>query len=139
MAEINEKINVMNKALAALKETLEVSKSYPSQDVVMTKIIRDSLIQRFEFSFDLFWKLLKFYLEDVQKSGVEISAPRWVMRECVKARVFSEDDAVIAMDMLNSRNMTSHTYREEIAVSEAAKIPAYYNLMYAITNRLKID
>jgi nucleotidyltransferase substrate binding protein (TIGR01987 family) len=147
MAEIVKKIGILNKALATLKRSIELSeeceKAFKNDSTVRNKEffvgMRDSMIQRFEFSFDLFWKALKVYLTEVEKVVSDSASPRLILRECAQNGVMSEAEGNKAMDMLDSRNMTSHTYREEIAVSEAAKIPAYYNLMYTITNRLKVD
>jgi nucleotidyltransferase substrate binding protein (TIGR01987 family) len=147
MAEIAKKIAIINKALVTLKRSIELSeeceKAFKNDSSVRNKEffigMRDSMIQRFEFSFDLFWKTLKVYLTEVEKVVSDSASPRLILRDCVQNGVMSETEGNQAMDMLDSRNMTSHTYREEIAVSEAEKIPEYYNLMQTVTNRLKID
>lgn len=139
MAIIHEKIEVMNKALAALKESLEVQQKYQREekkDALMLRITRNSTVQCFEFSFDLFWKLLKFYLEDIEKITVTPS-PRILIRECVKIRMFTEEEGIKAMDMLDDRNMTSHIYREAIAMEISEKIPSSYVFMHTIVQRLK--
>ena len=41
----------------------------------------------------------------------------------------NEDDAAICMDMIDSRNLTSHIYIEDIAEQLARSIPAYYKHM----------
>lgn len=137
MAEMSEKIERMNKALDALKENFGALPELREKDPLVTRIIRNSTIQCFEFSFDLFWKTLKIYLTDVEKVMVDSASARIIFRECVQVGVISEEEAKQAMEMLDSRNLTSHTYREAVAASIAEKIPDYYKLMYAITNRLK--
>jgi nucleotidyltransferase substrate binding protein (TIGR01987 family) len=132
---VKERIEKMNKALDALKENFDVE----PENALMKRIVRNSKIQCFEFSFDFFWKTLKVYLSDVQKIMLDSAFPRNIFRACVEAGVISEQEAKQAMEMLDSRNLTSHTYREEIAASIAQKIPEYYQLMYTIINRLKID
>jgi nucleotidyltransferase substrate binding protein (TIGR01987 family) len=135
MAGMSEKIERMNKALDALKENFGID----PKNALMQRIIRNSTIQCFEFSFDLFWKTLKVYLTDVEKVMVDSASARIIFRECVQVGLISEEEAKQAIDMLDSRNLTSHTYREAVAVSIAEKIPGYYDFMYTITNRLKID
>ncbi len=135
MAAMSEKIARMNKALDALKENFGIE----PENALMKRIIRNSTIQCFEFSFDLFWKTLKVYLTDVEKVMVDSASARIIFRECVQVGLISEEEAKQTMDMLDNRNLTSHTYREAVAASIAEKIPDYYTLMHTITNRLKVD
>lgn len=132
---MKERIQNMNKALNALKENFEVRPDNP----LMKRIVRNSTIQCFEFSFDFFWKTLKVYLNDIEKVSLDSPFPRNIFRTCAQAGIISEQEAMQAADMLDSRNLTSHTYHEDLAQSIANKIPHYYNLMHSITNRLKID
>ena len=70
----------------------------------------DATIQRFEFSVELFWKLLKRLLLDL---GQETNFPKAVLREAFATGLIDQDQAWI--QMLNDRNQTSHTYDEELA------------------------
>src|SRR5438128_1349682 len=65
------------------------------------KITRDSLIQRFEYCSDLFWKLLKIYLIEIEKMDVSIKSPRGIIREAVKAGIISEIEGDECMDMVD--------------------------------------
>lgn len=64
-------------------------------------------IQRFEMAIELAWKVLKDYLEN---EGVVIQplTPRNVIKEAFAARLLS--DGQIWIDMLDQRNLLSHTY-----------------------------
>lgn len=145
MAVINEKLEIMHKALGLLKRSIELyhrhevlykeDPSLENQEYFMG--MRESMIQRFEYNFDLFWKLLKVYLSDVERVVLDVPAPSFVIRACVQTGVLSEAEGNDAMGMRDGRNMTSHIYREEIAASEAAKIPDFYDLMNRVVNRLK--
>jgi len=90
---------------------------------------RDSLIQRFRGSIELFWKYLKRYEEEVLQLVLEVNAPRSVITAACKAKVISEADAEMLLEMLSGRNLTSHIYKEEVAEQLSAKIPEYYQLM----------
>jgi len=72
-------------------------------------IIREGFIQRFEIAFDLSWKTLKDYLvylgHNVQPS------PRPVIKEAFSANLVK--DGQVFIDMLDARNLMSHTYDEE--------------------------
>lgn len=80
----------------------------------------DATIQRFKFTFELFWKLLKeFFIE----KGLEVNYPKETIREAFAARIISNED--IWIQMLNDRNMTSHTYDEQLADEIFFKIRDY--------------
>ena len=58
------------KAVTRLEEILKL----PKNDV-----IRDSAIKRFEFSFDLGWKLMRAYLRE--EKGIDCDSPK----ECIRS------------------------------------------------------
>ena len=97
---------------------------------------RDSLIQRFEFCIELFWKHLKNFLEQEKYVQISSNTPRDVIREGCKAQIFSEHDAQVLIVMLKSRNFTSHLYKEEMADVIAKKIPNYFILLKTMTELL---
>ncbi|WPY01397.1 Nucleotidyltransferase substrate binding like protein [Candidatus Trichorickettsia mobilis] len=65
----------------------------------------DATIQRFEFTIELFWKLLKSILES---KGVEVQYPKDVLREAYKGYLIDHEEQWL--QMLKDRNLTSHTY-----------------------------
>ncbi len=67
----------------------------------------EGVIQRFEFTFELSWNLLKDRLE---YDGLVIATitPRNVIREAYSAKLI--DDCETWIDMLTDRNLMSHTY-----------------------------
>ena len=73
------------------------------------------VIQRFEYSFELAWKVLKDYLEE---SGLVISpvTPRQVLKDAFAAKIIA--DGQVWIDMLDHRNLLAHTY--ELAIFEKA-------------------
>jgi len=77
-----------------------------------TELEIDGVIQRFEFTFEIFWKLLKVICFD---EGMECKSPR----KCLKMGFqlgFIKDEKV-ALKMLEDRNKTSHVYDEETSRS----------------------
>ena len=70
----------------------------------------DATIQRFEFTFELAWKLMKAVLE---YEGIEATSPRSSIREAWKQHLIG--DAEKWLDMQVKRNLSSHTYNEETA------------------------
>ena len=81
----------------------------------MNQLEKEGVIQRFEYCFELAWKSVKDYLEE---SGIvfAIVAPRQVLKEAFAAKVLS--DGQVWIDMLDHRNLLSHTY--SLASFEAA-------------------
>ena len=75
-----------------------------------TPFIRDSVIQRFEFCWELAWKVLKLRLEQV---GVVVLTPRDVFREALEKGLI--EDGNTWSEAQRMRNLTSHTYDEELA------------------------
>lgn len=100
------------KALFRLKEVLTLKKD---------AIIRDAAIQRFEFTFDLSWKLLKVILEE--NKGILVSSPKDTFRQAYKAALIQYDE--LWLEMTDMRNITSHTYNETIADKIYKKLPNY--------------
>jgi nucleotidyltransferase substrate binding protein (TIGR01987 family) len=98
------------KALTRLQEAL-------GEDITKSTTIIDGVIQRFEFTFELSWKLAKAVLE---YNGIEASTPRAVIKEAYKAKMVKDGQAWI--DMLEDRNKTSHIYDEAQALEIYNKI-----------------
>ena len=98
--------------------------------------LRDSMIQRFEYSVDLFWKYLKKDLE-VKHLTPEIKAPADAIRKSYATGLITEAESEIILTMIKDRNMTSHMYVEEIAQTLAQRIPDYYKLMHTIIQKLQ--
>ena len=117
------------RALASLDEL--VSKYSANQTDV---ILRDALIQRFEYSTEAFWKYLKAYLQT--EHNLSANSPREVIRTGLTAKLYSEEISKELLQMLDDRNLTSHTYVEELAESIAGRIPAYSKIMQAVTHQL---
>ena len=67
----------------------------------------EGVIQRFEYTFELSWNLLKDRLE---YDGVVLATvtPRNVIREAYSAKLIADCETWI--DMLTDRNLMSHTY-----------------------------
>jgi nucleotidyltransferase substrate binding protein (TIGR01987 family) len=100
------------------------------------RTFRDSMIQRFEFSSDLFWKFLKEYLEKIELVQLESKGPKGIFRDACRIGIIGEKETETALKMIDDRNMTSHIYKEEIAQHISKNIPAYYDLMLSIAQRL---
>lgn len=79
---------------------------------------RDGVIQRFEYTIELLWKVAKKVLSE---NGVDAVAPKDVVRELANIGWISNPEVLIGF--IKMRNETSHSYKEEVAqkVFEASK------------------
>ena len=71
---------------------------------------RDATIQRFEFCYELAWKMLKLRLE---QEGISALTPRQALQEALQAGL--TDDGNVWSEIQRYRNLTSHTYDEQLA------------------------
>ncbi len=90
-------------------------------------VVRDASIQRFEYSFESTWKLLKAYLK--WQEGVVCNSPKRCFREALRVGLLSPDDVEICLTMTDDRNLTVHTYIEVIAEAIYEKLPVYLTVM----------
>lgn len=102
--QIKYKWEDYSRALDRLCEALK-------KDTSLDDMYVDATIQRFEFTFELGWKLLKAVLE---YDGIEANSPRGSIREGFKADLIENADKWL--NMLEKRNLSTHTYDEETAL-----------------------
>ena len=116
MKNVDFKYMNLKKAYVKLQE---VSNLYDGHD----EIIRDSLIQRFEFTYELTHKTLK---EAMQYLGVtlENSFPRTIFKKAYVNNLISDD--MVWIRLLEDRNSTSHIYNEKLADEVANRIVKDY-------------
>lgn len=83
----------------------------------------DSIVQRFEFTHEMAWKLMMSYCKYVSPEEQTLGSKdstRWAFRSGLLA------DGELWMDMIASRNSTSHNYDGEVAGSIIEKIVNQY-------------
>ncbi len=68
---------------------------------------KEGVIQRFEYCFELAWKTTKDYLEEGGFVFATVT-PRQVLKDAYAAKIL--DDGQVWIDMLDHRNLLSHTY-----------------------------
>ncbi len=94
--------------------------------VVLPKneIVRDAVIQRFEFSYEAVWKALQIYLVH---QGHECPGSRSVVRKAFVERFISTaEEADLWFQMIVDCNLTSHAYDEELSERIYAHILSKY-------------
>lgn len=85
-------------------------------------VVRDGVIQRFEFTTELAWKTLREYLLD--QGYNDINSPKSVMKTAYSDKLINNEEYWIML--LNDRNVTSHIYNEEDANAVYKRIVDIY-------------
>ncbi len=113
----------LSSALDRLGEALAQPSSNP--------LYLDGTIQRFEFCFELIWKLAKAV---GRLHGLDEQSPREVLKAAFQQQ-WIEDEAAWTK-MLEDRNLSSHTYREALATELYGRIGGHYNAMKDLRDKL---
>lgn len=114
------KINEFIRAVERLQEALQQPKN---------EFIRDSVIKRFEFCVELSWKTGKKVM------GTTTTAPRDVIRELAQGGYIQ--DVGIWLEAIEMRNLSSHTYKEDLAEKVFEFVVAFFPTLQDLANRLK--
>lgn len=104
------------KALHQLIQGLKVYSANPID------IVKEGVIQRFEFTHELAWKVMRDFL---QYEGYQnINGSRSATREAFNKDLIEHGQ--LWMEMIDSRNKTVHTYDDNILETEFRKIVNVY-------------
>ncbi|WP_058615698.1 nucleotidyltransferase substrate binding protein [Tepidimonas taiwanensis] len=119
------------RALEQLRRAVTLRRERPLSDLE-----EQGLIQGFEFTHELAWNVLKDYLE---MEGIQgLVGSRSTVREAFKRGLIT--DGEVWMDMIDKRNLASHTYNEAIAreIAEAV-VQRFYPAFVALQHRLAAE
>ncbi|MGL5617375.1 MAG: nucleotidyltransferase substrate binding protein [Sarcina sp.] len=102
------------------------SKSYKllkkySEIEIKSELEIAGIIQLFEVSFELSWKVLKDYLE---ADGYLVKSPRETLKQAFQIGII--ENGHVWIDALASRNLTTYTYDEEFANKMLKEIVKVY-------------
>ena len=124
-----QRFNHFVKALLQLKEAVVLAQERP-----LSKLEEQGLIQAFEFTHELAWNTLKDFLEE---RGVQnLYGSKDATREAFKTGLIENGEAW--MNMIQSRNLTSHTYDEATAAQIVSAIRNTYFAEFEAL-RIKLD
>jgi len=116
------------KALAQLEEAVSLSKQRE-----LSRLEKQGVIQAFEFTHELAWNVLKDYLDDQGEQNIRGSKD--ATRAAFKASLITE--GTLWMAMIQSRNISSHTYDEEtVELLFVAIIDDYFPLFLALRSEM---
>jgi len=124
----------LQKAMDSLASAIERTEREQPDDM-----LRDSVIQRFEYTYELCWKMLKrrLKLDAPSPEVIDEMSFREMIREGAERGLI--DDPAAWFHYREKRNLTSHTYDEKVArnVYQAALafLTDAQNLLAALKNR----
>jgi len=108
------------KALSSLNRALTKSYAAPEDEE-----LRDACILRFEYTFELSWKMLKRQLELELPSPSEVDGYSYRHLFRLGGERGLVQDVEAWFDYRELRNITSHTYNEEKAIKVFSSIPSF--------------
>jgi len=124
-----QRLQNFSKALARLNEAVELA-----SERKLSSLEEQGLIQGFEFTHELAWNTIKDFFESQGES--DILGGRDAVRLAFKRGLI--EDGETWMEMIKSRNLTSHTYIEDVARSIAQSIlTAYHPAFVSLRDRLE--
>lgn len=97
-----------------------------------TDLTRDAAIQRFEFCFELAWKVIQ---EQARAEGLDCQSPKGCFKLAYKNGWIVDETGWLAM--LEDRNRTAHTYDETLAKDVYRRLPAHLPLLQALNTYLR--
>lgn len=116
-------LQAIHKALKSLKKSIDLIAERKDDDLELFLALRDSVVQRFEYTYELSWKMIQRWIaENVNPESAE---PVYSRKELYRlaARNGLIRDPLTWFDYHKARNISAHTYNEKNAeqVFEAAK------------------
>ena len=111
LTKLQAQYHDLEKALKKLNEALKQPE---------TELNRDATIQRFEFTFEMSWKIMHSIIKVTNPKLYGVKA---IIREAANAGLI--DDPKAWLDFLEDRNLTVHTYKEELAKQIYANVKKF--------------
>lgn len=108
-------------ALAKLGKAVDIVLSQIEEDDEIDDLLEEGLIQRYEYTHELAWKVMKDYAEYQGITG--ISGSRDAVRQTLQFGLIDDENW---MRSISDRNLTSHQYDEETAHEIVEKITDIY-------------
>ncbi len=128
----------LEEAITYLKHNLINNKekaSNPENSAdVLDEIIKEGLIQRFEYTHELAWNVMKDYAE--HQGNNNVGGSRDATREALQLKIIENGE--VWMDMIQSRNKTTHTYNESTANEIYVNIIEHYFPLF-IAFKIKME
>lgn len=121
------------KALAKLGKAVDIVSSQMKEDVDIDELLEEGLIQRYEYTHELAWKVMKDYAEYQGITG--LSGSRDAIRQTLQFGLIDDENW---MRSISDRNLTSHQYDEETAQAIIENIIHVYYPLFVKYERVML-
>ena len=108
-------------ALSQLLSAVELAQTRP-----LTELEKQGLIQAFEFTHELAWNVMRDYF--LYQGNTSITGSRDAIRESFSRGLVEDGEGW--MEMIRSRNLSSHTYNQSVAEEITEKIVNRYSKLF---------
>ncbi len=120
------------RAMIKLRKAVELVTDKMVFDEEVDELLQEGLIQRFEYTHELAWKVMKDYAE--YQGYTDIKGSRDAMRKAFEMGLISNREW---MNSIADRNLTSHNYDDEVAEEIFQKIlDCYFPLLDSFEKRM---
>jgi len=130
---LEKKLKDFENALQRLEEAVEKTKANVGKEEYT--FFRDSTIQRFEFTLEIAWKSIKQFL--LEHDGLECRSPKACMREFFSTGYLDEAQVSLLLQMVDDRNLATHTYHESLADEIFSHVEVYLGLLQDVYGKME--
>ena len=117
-----QRLDNYGRALGQLTDAVTLAAQRP-----LSELEQQGLIQAFEFTHELAWKVMKDYFD--YQGGHQITGLRDATRQAFAVGLVEDGDTW--MEMIQSRNQSAHTYNRATATALAQRIIVRYATLFA--------
>lgn len=130
-------IDSLEKAFNSLKKAVALMAEHDAEDRDLFDALRDSVVQRFEYTYELAFKFIKRQLKAISATPREIDEMNFrdVIRKAGVAGLTQDVEAFFKYR--EARNLTSHTYDEDKAEDIIKVVPDFIKDVGALIEKLK--
>lgn len=125
---------MLQKQLKLTKQAFKQLEIAVLKDHTLDDLYVDAIIKRFEFTYEMIWKLTKTLMNDVFEQ--KCYSPRKCFKLLIRLNIFT--DKKFLWDMINARNLTSHTYNIDYALNVLNFIKQNLNKIKNLINNLEL-
>ena len=120
------------KALRLLGQAVEIVSQRVNEDEAVEDLLKEGLIQRFEYTHELAWKVMNDYAE--YQGYTDIRGSRDAFRKAFEMEIITDKRW---MESIADRNLTSHNYDDETAEAiYEAVVNVYYPLFVQLESTM---
>jgi len=131
------KFNQFKEAVEGFSYLVKVDLAALSQviDERLIDGIENGMAQKFEYSIELTWKMIKRFLKE--QDGIEAKTPKHSVKEFYKAGYIDEAEYLRLIDMIDDRNRLSHIYDKNEFLEILKHFPLYAETFKNIIDIIK--